>query len=189
MTAEFTVGRARGSVNGPKVPIRSSRSMLSSCDLPQSSRSPGKRVRKATIPGHERRGYRHGVGDHNGCRGGAILAALRGKTRGPDGTQARATGSAPPLEGDPRQRALERWRHGVAVALGVPEYVVLRNTALTAIATSDVRDGRALAALPGLGPRTLAKHGEALLRVIAAHPPDHYLLPVDQGGHRRDAGR
>ena len=36
-------------------------------------------------------------------------------------------------------------------------------------------------ALPGLGPRTLAKHGEALLRLIAAYPADRYLLPKDQG--------
>jgi hypothetical protein len=31
------------------------------------------------------------------------------------------------------------------------------------------------------GPRALAKHGEALLRLIAAYPADRYLLPMDQG--------
>jgi hypothetical protein len=70
---------------------------------------------------------------------------------------------------------------------------VLRDAAVAALATCDVRDGRALAALPGLGPRTLAKHGEALLGLIAAHPPDHYLLPMDQGDaeilERIDAGQ
>ena len=63
---------------------------------------------------------------------------------------------------------------------GVQPYVGLRKKAFTALAPSDVRDGRALAALPGLGPRTLAKHGEALLRQIAAHPPDRYLLAPDE---------
>ena len=95
--------------------------------------------------------------------------------------------------GGPRRRALDRWRDGVAVELGVPRYVVLRDAAVAALATCDVRDGRALAALPGLGPRALAKHGEALLRLIAAHPPDHYLLPMDQGDaeilERIDAGQ
>jgi len=85
------------------------------------------------------------------------------------------------MQGGPRRRALDRWRDGVAVELGVPRYVVLRDAAVAALATCDARDGRALAALPGLGPRTLAKHGEALLRLIAAHPPDHYLLRMDPG--------
>jgi ATP-dependent DNA helicase RecQ len=132
--------------------------------------------------------------------GGAILGALHGPTRVAGGASARAAGhesaraaghesgqgrcpGGDPIAtpGGPRRQALERWRDGIAVSLGVPQYVVLRNTALAALAISDVRDGRALAALPGLGPRTLAKHGEALLRLIAAHPPDHYLLPRDQG--------
>jgi hypothetical protein len=30
-------------------------------------------------------------------------------------------------------------------------------------------------------PRTLAKNGETLLGLIAAHPPDHYLLPMESG--------
>ena len=126
--------------------------------------------------------------------GGAILGALRGATRGAAGAlarvagrgsgQSRLSGDADVTQGGPRRQALDRWRDGVAVELGVPRYVVLRDAAVAALATGDVRDGRALAALPGLGPRTLAKHGEALLRLIAAHPPDHYLLPMDH-----DAGR
>ena len=124
--------------------------------------------------------------------GGAILGALYGPRRVAGGASARAAGhesgqgrctggDANATQGGPRRRALERWRDGIAVELGVPRYVVLRDAAVVALATCDVRDGRALAALPGLGPRTLAKHGEALLRLIAAHPPDRYLLPMDQG--------
>jgi ATP-dependent DNA helicase RecQ len=113
--------------------------------------------------------------------GGAILRAVR------DGA------SQPPSPPDtPRRRALEAWRRGVARAAGVPEYVVLRNAAVDALATADVRDGAALAAIPGLGPRALAKHGEELLRLIAAHAPGRYLLPMDQGDaevlERIDAG-
>lgn len=134
--------------------------------------------------------------------GGAILGALRGPAGVAGGTctrdaasastrdagrgsgQSRWCGDIDGLHGGPRRQALERWREGVASGLGVPHYVVLRNTTLDALAICDVRDGRALAAIPGLGPRALAKHGEALLRLIAAHPPDHYLLHT-----LTDAGR
>ena len=63
----------------------------------------------------------------------------------------------------------------------MPVYVVLRDAALEALVTSRPRDGTSLAAIPGLGPRALAKHGEELLRIVAAHPSEHYLPPVDQG--------
>jgi len=126
--------------------------------------------------------------------GRAILGAFRGATGGAAGASARVAGresgqsrlpgDADVTQGGPRRRALDRWRDGVAFELGVPRYVVLRHAAVAALSTCDMRDGRALAALPGLGPRALAKQGEALLRLIAAHPPDHYLLPMDQ-----DAGR
>jgi ATP-dependent DNA helicase RecQ len=116
-----------------------------------------------------------GVGSALAARwGGAILDALRAEQPGP----LTATVSGP------RRRALERWRGRVAAELGVPAYVVLRDAAVAALATADARDGRVLAGVPGLGPRTLAKHGEALLALIATHPPDRYLLPRDQ----RDAG-
>jgi hypothetical protein len=114
--------------------------------------------------------------------GGAILGALHGATRGLRSAAAvGASSHAPASHEGPRRQALEHWRNRVAVDLGVPRYVVLRDATIAALATCDVRDGRALAALPGLGPRTLAKHGEALLGLIAAHPPDHYLLPLDHG--------
>jgi ATP-dependent DNA helicase RecQ len=135
--------------------------------------------------------------------GGAILGALRGSPRvrggssargaGRESARSRLPGDADVTQGGPRRRALDGWRESVAVELGVPRYVVLRDATVAALATCDVRDGRALAALPGLGPRALAKHGEALLRLIAAHPPDRYLLSMDQGDaellERIDAGQ
>jgi hypothetical protein len=49
-------------------------------------------------------------------------------------------------------------------------------------------DGAVQANVPAL-----AKHGDARLRLIAGHPPDHYLLPMDQGDaeilERIDAGQ
>ena len=101
--------------------------------------------------------------------GGTILAAL-GSIPAP-----RATPSSP------RRAALESWRRRTAREAGVPEYVVLGNAALDALAASDARDARALAAVPGLGPRALAKHARALLDLIAAAPPVGYLVPMDQG--------
>jgi ATP-dependent DNA helicase RecQ len=112
-----------------------------------------------------------GVGGALAARwSGAILGALR------------SGGQAPPAPAkSSRHQALEAWRRGVARASGVPEYVVLRNSAVEALVTGDALTGAALAAIPGLGPRALAKHGEELLRLIAAHPPGRYLLPMDQG--------
>jgi hypothetical protein len=127
--------------------------------------------------------------------GRAILDALHGPRSIAGGASARAarqesgkgqrTGSDDDVtQGGPRRRALERWREGVAVELGVARYVVLRDSVVATLATCDVRDSRALAAIRGLGPRTLAKHSQALLRLIAAHPPDRSVLPMDSG----DAG-
>jgi ATP-dependent DNA helicase RecQ len=130
-----------------------------------------------------------GVGSALAARWGrAILDALREPGHQPPQQAPHPPRQPDSNRGDPakapaqsRRRALEHWRARVAADLGVPAYVVLRNAAITALADSDARDGRALAGVPGLGPRTLAKHGEALLGLIAAHPPDRYLGPRDQG--------
>jgi hypothetical protein len=87
-------------------------------------------------------------------------------------------GTAPSLRLDrvsARRVALEAWRRRVAREAGVPEYAVLGNAALAALATADQPS------LAGLGPRARAKYGDDLLRIVAAHGPDHYLPPVDQG--------
>ena len=114
-----------------------------------------------------------GIGPSLAARwGGAILRALGG-------------GAAPPDRGHPgpRRLALEAWRTRTAREAGVPEYVILGNAALIALA------GAAEPSLSGLGPRARAKYGDALVRIVAAHRPDHYLPPVDQAELRRHERR
>jgi hypothetical protein len=57
----------------------------------------------------------------------------------------------------------------------VPEFAILGNAALHTLATATTPS------LAGLGPRARAKYGDELLRIVAAHGPDHYFPPVDQG--------
>jgi ATP-dependent DNA helicase RecQ len=108
-----------------------------------------------------------GVGPALAARwGGVILAAL-----------GRALGVQPKPAESPRRQALQAWRGRVSREMGVPAYVVLRNATLEALVTWQPRDGTSLAAIPGLGPRALAKHGEELLRIVAAHPSERYPPP------------
>jgi RecQ family ATP-dependent DNA helicase len=106
-----------------------------------------------------------GVGAALAARwGGAILGAL-----GPTSVQPAA---APATA---RRRSLEAWRRLAAREAGVPEYAVLGNAALDALAVAPTPD------LSGLGPRTRAKYGDELLRIVAAYGPDRYFPAVDQG--------
>ena len=112
------------------------------------------------------------------------------------GTILRALGVAPGLEAPrpagPRHRALDDWRRRVAGELGLPHYVVLRDVTLERLAGAEVIDAAGLAAVPGLGPRVLAKYGAELLRLIAGGRGGRYLGPMDQGDadilERIDAG-
>ncbi len=70
----------------------------------------------------------------------------------------------------PTRTALERWRTRVAAGMGVPDFQILSDGALTALAAGAVHDRSSLARLPGIGPRTLAKFGDALLRLVVEHP-------------------
>jgi ATP-dependent DNA helicase RecQ len=106
-----------------------------------------------------------GVGPALAARwGGAILRALGPASPAPQARPATA-----------RRRALEAWRRHTAREAGVPEYAILGNAALDALATA------AAPSLAGLGPRARAKYGDELLRLVAAHAPDRYVPPVDQG--------
>ena len=109
-----------------------------------------------------------GVGPALAERWGATILAALGTVPAPQ-----------PAPMTPRRIALEAWRRRTAREAGVPDYLVLGNAALDALATSDIRDERGLAAVPGIGPRALAKHARALLDLIAAVPPAGYLVPMD----------
>jgi ATP-dependent DNA helicase RecQ len=72
----------------------------------------------------------------------------------------------------PLHETLRRWRSGVALGMGVPEYGVLPDVVLERIAEVRPRDRDALRRVEGLGPRALAKWGEALLQLCETGPPN-----------------
>lgn len=121
---------------------------------------------------------------------GAALAERCGRTIlhalgvRPESTAARSA--------SPRLLALRAWRRRTAAALGVPPYAVLGDSALARLAVAPVAVEADIAAVPGVGPRVLAKFGAELLRLIASGPPAGYLGPMDQGDaemlERIDAG-
>jgi ATP-dependent DNA helicase RecQ len=85
---------------------------------------------------------------------GAILGALAPGHQG-----------EPTPAGSPLQEALEQWRAGVAREMGVPAYAVLPDLALRAIAEDRPQTREELARIRGVGPRALAKFGDALLQI------------------------
>lgn len=92
--------------------------------------------------------------------GGTILRALNSQ---PAPGRERSTASALRL-------SLEQWRTRVAASMGVPEYQILNDATVEALAAGQAHDRPSLARLPGVGPRTLAKFGDELLRLVnSAH--------------------
>jgi superfamily II DNA helicase RecQ len=67
---------------------------------------------------------------------------------------------------DPLVSSLKGWRAGVAREMGVPTYVVLPDATLHTIAEQRPRSRNELAAVHGVGPRTLAKFGNDLLGLV-----------------------
>jgi ATP-dependent DNA helicase RecQ len=88
--------------------------------------------------------------------GGAILGALT-TSEGTQGTNAE----------DPVTLSLmvtlENWRAAAARRMGVPPYLVLTNATVRAIAEARPQNRQELTRIRGVGPRTLAKFGDALL--------------------------
>ncbi|HUR94535.1 MAG TPA: ATP-dependent DNA helicase RecQ [Gemmatimonadales bacterium] len=103
--------------------------------------------------------------------GRVILGALDAGPAAPSGEAAH-----------PRRQALENWRARVARAAGVPAYVIIGDETIAALLHADPKDLRALADIPGMGPRALAKHGTELLALIAEAPSAGYLEPTNGGG-------
>ena len=89
--------------------------------------------------------------------GGIILRALG------SGCQAQ-----PEAEKDPVLASLEQWRAGVADTMGVPDYAVIPDGVLHAIAAARPQSRLDLARIRGVGPRTLAKFADDLLRFPSA---------------------
>jgi RecQ family ATP-dependent DNA helicase len=88
------------------------------------------------------------------------------------GTILRALGVTPSSEEragvpTPLRHSLEQWRARISATMGVPSYRVLRDSTLEALASGAVQDHSSLARLPGIGPRSLAKFGDELLRLVA----------------------
>jgi len=67
--------------------------------------------------------------------------------------------------------ALQRWRTAEAKRRRIPAFRILTNAALAGIAASRPRDERELLAVKGIGPALAAKHGSALLGLVAETQP------------------
>lgn len=90
--------------------------------------------------------------------GATILSALAG----PGGRLA-ADASGPAGGLGP----LEQWRIGIAARAGTSPTRIATDALLRAVAASQPKSIEELARLPGVGPRFLAKHGQALLAEVA----------------------
>jgi ATP-dependent DNA helicase RecQ len=71
---------------------------------------------------------------------------------------------------DPLLESLTSWRAGVAREMAVPPYVVLPNAVLQSISETRPQNRAELARIRGVGPRTLAKFGDHLLRLVRPDP-------------------
>ncbi|HET7024068.1 MAG TPA: ATP-dependent DNA helicase RecQ [Gemmatimonadales bacterium] len=68
---------------------------------------------------------------------------------------------------DPAAHALLQWRADLAELAGVPAYVIVTDRVLSRIVELRPQSRGELARIEGVGPKTLIKHGEAILGVLA----------------------
>ena len=119
---------------------------------------------------------------------GPELVARHGRSllRAVAGARRRPVPKAPPVH-PALYGVLRGWRARVAREAGLPSYCIVGDLALRAIADTLPTTPDALAKLPGVGPRTLAKHGAALLELVAGFDPQGVgaglLARQDQGSH------
>jgi ATP-dependent DNA helicase RecQ len=88
--------------------------------------------------------------------GRTVMSALEPVSRG---------AAAEPVP-DPLLQTLQDWRLRRAREMGVPPFVLLRDSALELLAQTRPASRGALARVAGVGPRTLAKFGQELLALI-----------------------
>ena len=113
-----------------------------------------------------------GVGPVVAERYGATLLDLLDVTRS---LPERAVG------GPVADRILE-WRRSAALSAGVPEYVVVTDQVVAQLDDLRPTTRGALARIRGIGPKTLQRHGEALLALIAGIPlPTEGTIPGKAG--------
>jgi ATP-dependent DNA helicase RecQ len=86
-------------------------------------------------------------------------------------------------EPDPLCRVLRDWRARRASQMGVAPFVLLGDAALQVLARVRPADRSALARIPGVGPRALAKFAEELLRLIPGP-----VEPHSPGGSAHSSG-
>ena len=103
--------------------------------------------------------------------GAAILAALDAPDRDPDQP------AAPADHG-----GLLAWRHKVARALAVPEFAVLSDQVIAALADSRPNDAAGLARTGVVGPRALAKFGAQILDLFAGGARERTPEEPDESG-------
>jgi DNA topoisomerase-3 len=77
--------------------------------------------------------------------------------------------SGPKPNNDARLAALQHWRLEQARAKGVPAFRILGNKQLLALASSPAHDLASLREVPGIGAKTIERHGSALVRVLRRH--------------------
>lgn len=93
--------------------------------------------------------------------GRSLLRALAGPRRPPPP-------SAPPAHPE-LYEALRAWRRRLAREAGLPAYCIIGERAVRGIADTLPATHDALGKIPGIGPRSLAKHAAALLELVAGY--------------------
>lgn len=72
----------------------------------------------------------------------------------------------------PLERALHNLRRRESRRRRIKPYMVFQDATLHAIAAALPTDARSLAAVPGMGPKRLARYGDVLLAIVAEHRDD-----------------
>jgi ATP-dependent DNA helicase RecQ len=100
---------------------------------------------------------------------GEIALELREDSRRPAAKKSRLKAPVEGLEQDPLWEALRACRRQLALAQGVPPYVIFHDATLAAMATHRPATLAQLSAVNGVGAAKLERYGQAFLDVLNAH--------------------